>query len=132
MRGDGLQHLCQHFGWGGYDVAAFEPAFVAAHIGYDAARFLYDQCAGGDIPGFEVEFEEAIEAAAGHGTQIELVCAFAAVDGRLCEEVAQDVQVAFHHALVHHGEAGADQAAVELDAVGYADAAVVEQGALAA
>jgi len=71
MWGDGLQHLCQHFGWGGHDVAAFEPAFVTAHIGYDAARFLYDQCTGGDVPGFEVEFEETVEAAAGHGAQIE-------------------------------------------------------------
>ena len=26
MRGDGLQHLRQHFGRGGDDIAAFEPA----------------------------------------------------------------------------------------------------------
>ncbi len=50
---------------GGEEVAAEEVEGVAVDVGDLAAGFGEDEGAGGDVPGFEGEFEEAVEAAGG-------------------------------------------------------------------
>ena len=63
MDANDLQHLRQHFRIGCHNIAAFQPAFIAGHIGNDTAGFLHNQRACGNIPRFEVELEETVQTA---------------------------------------------------------------------
>ena len=91
-----------------------------------------NQCTGGNIPRFEVELEETVQTAGRNGTQIQRSRAFTTAAGGFGQEIFQNRQILVHHALIDNREAGTDQAAVQFDAVGNTDAAVVEQRAFAA
>ena len=93
MRCNDLQHLAQYFRVAGHDVAAFQPAFVALHVGYDAACFLHQQRSGSDVPRFEVELEKAVQTPAGDGTQVERGGTFAAAAGGFGQKVFQNGEV---------------------------------------
>ena len=52
VRANNPQHLRQHFGVRRHNVARFQPSLFAVHIGNDAARFLHNQRACGNVPRF--------------------------------------------------------------------------------
>lgn len=70
MRRNDLQHLREDFRGGGDDVAGVEKAFVADKVADECARLLRDQAAGGEIPGFQVHFPEAVVTAAAHVAEV--------------------------------------------------------------
>ena len=129
MRGDQRQQLAQYFRCRSHDVAAFEPAVFAVHIGHDTASFLHNQATCRDVPRLQVEFEETIYAAAGHVAQIQCGRAFTACTGGFADHVFQDGQMGVQHALVYYRETGGDQAFVHVDAFGNANTAVVQERA---
>ena len=64
------QKLSEDLRVAGTDVAGFKPFFAACEVGDQAARFENDETAGGDIPGLEAEFPEAVVAAAGDPAEV--------------------------------------------------------------
>ena len=60
MSANDLQHLRQYFRIGCHNIAAFQPAFIAGHIGNDTTRLLHNQRACSNIPRFEVELEKTV------------------------------------------------------------------------
>ena len=102
------------------------------HIGDDGTGFFGNQGTGGDVPRLEVEFEKAVDTAAGYVAQIQRCGTFTTATGGFGEEVFKNGQVGVHHALIYHRKAGGNQALRQFDAVANADAFVVEQCTLAA
>ena len=92
----------------------------------NAAGFLRNQAAGGEIPGFQVHFPEAVVTAAAHVAQVERGGTGAAQAGGGEHHVAEHAEVGIGEAEVGVGEAGADQALGEFVAHAGADAALVQ------
>jgi hypothetical protein len=118
-------------GVGGEERVAFEGVGAAVHIGDFATGFFDEEFTGGHVPGAELEFPEAIEAAAGDVGQIDGGGAGAADavgdHGELVVEVDVDIEVA---AL--GGEAGAEEGVFDGFGLGDADGLAVQEGAGAA
>src|SRR6188472_798058 len=72
---------------GGEDMAVLEDHRAAVEPAHPAARFLDDQAAGGEVPRFEAELEEAVVAAVGDPGEIERGAAKSA-DGLRFSDVA--------------------------------------------
>ena len=64
------QKLSENLWVAGTDVPGFKPFFAAREVGDQAARFENNETAGGDIPGLEAEFPEAVVAAAGYPAEV--------------------------------------------------------------
>ncbi len=62
MRADKCKHLCQHFRRGGNNIARLQPALFTVHIGNDAARFLHDERACGDVLRIQAEIKKTVRA----------------------------------------------------------------------
>src|SRR5690606_20289992 len=116
----------------GHYVAALEVPRPAGEVADYAARFLDQQQAGGHVPGGEADFPEAVVAAAGDIGKVQRRGARAADVGRQLAQRLEHAQIGVDVLRGLVREAGSQQGAVEILALGDADAAAIELGAVAA
>src|SRR5690606_18005995 len=100
VRSKYLQHLAEHLGIAGGDVAGIEPALVALEVADNAPRLLHQQGAGGDIPLRQANFPEAVVPTGGDIGQIERGRTRTAQTGGLADHVLE------------HGEIGVEMAEI--------------------
>ena len=68
---DYLQHLREDLGGAAYDIPCLQVILAAGKIADQSARLRNQQTAGRHVPGHQAEFPEAVQAAAGHRSQIQ-------------------------------------------------------------
>ena len=90
------------------------------------AGFGHQQRTGSDVPGLEVAFKKTIAVAGCDVSQVECGSAGAAHARALAHHFAEHVQISLELVAGAVGEAGGDQAVGEPDALGNAQAPVVE------
>src|SRR5471032_126967 len=105
---------------------------AANEVSHHAARFTNQQFATGEIPRLQADFEETVNAASGHVSQIQRsrtgtteICTFV-------KQLAQHIDVAVSVLLGFEREAGSQNSAIEIFCIGTAQAITVELCALTA
>ena len=100
---------------------------IAGEIADEAARFLDEQAAGGDVPRVEPDFPEPVVETRRDIGEIERGGAGPAQAGGLLDHCLHHPHVGIEIAAVAEGKAGADEAVAQMLALGDADAAVVQE-----
>ena len=95
-------------------------------VSHETAGFKNEERAGGNVPGLQTAFPEAVETAAGDISEVERGSAGAADTGRLLRDRSEDTGIALKVITAAEGEARADQRSAEARTAGNADTAVIE------
>ena len=86
-------------------------------VSHETAGFKNEERAGGNVPGLQTAFPEAVETAAGDISEVERGSAGAADTGRLLRDRSEDTGIALKVITAAEGEARADQGAAHFGVV---------------
>ena len=114
------------------DIPRLEKILLTMEVGGQAAGFLNEQRASGNVPGLQMKLPEAIVATSRHIREVEGGRTGAAQTGGFLHQVFENRQIFVEMTEIAEGEARGNEAVIEFAALAHAQTPVVQVGATAA